>query len=351
MPENPWTVWRFGVLAAGLLVAQPAFAQLEVRLYGDTDYRIDGAPTREVTHSFQLPILDLFATGDYDRWSFIAEVAFEFDSKNQLGVDVERGQLMYLLNDHLRISAGRSHTAFGYYNDAYHHGAYHQLSVSRPDAVQFEDKGGLIPAHAVGLHADGRFDLGAPGRLRYDLEVSNGRGATPDQVLNVSDLNLFKSVNVRVRLEPAFAEDLVIGANVLYDRLPSSPGRPDLDQLLIGAHVAYLHHPIHLIAEVFTVQDRERDTGLSHWNWAGYAEFGVALGSFEPYAAFNFIRLAPNGDPYFAPLDGFDSHASGLVGVKWTTNEHVALKLEGRYSQTSSNTQTFTAIAQAAYVF
>src|SRR2546421_6768102 len=170
-----------------LTIGRPALAQVNLNVYGDIDYQVEKAAT--VTNSFMAPRLELFPTVSQERLSFLAEVLFEVGDGNEFGVDVERIELAYLFSDYFRLRVGRFHTAIGYYNDAYHHGHYFQLTVDRPEMVRFEDEGGLIPAHSVGIHADGRVPLGALGSLRYDLELANGRGRVPGEVTNVADAN------------------------------------------------------------------------------------------------------------------------------------------------------------------
>src|SRR6185295_17726091 len=141
---------------------------------------------------------------------------------NEFGIDMERIEVAYLFSDYLRLRFGRFHTAIGYYNDAYHHGRYFQTTVDRPEIVRFEDEGGLIPAHSVGLHADGRFPLGALGALRYDADLANGRGATPAEVTNLADANGAKAYNLRLRIEPAFLDGLIAGASIYVDKIDAA---------------------------------------------------------------------------------------------------------------------------------
>jgi hypothetical protein len=185
-------VWIGGGLlaAACLLWAKPAVAQVAFNVFGDIDYQAthDGG-SDSTTNSFSAPRLELFLTSTQGKLAFLAETMFEVGEANGLGVDIERIEVGYLFSDLFRLRVGRFHTAIGYYNDAYHHGRYFQMTVDRPTMVRFEDEGGLLPAHSVGVHVDGRFELGGAGSLRYDAEISNGRGSIPDEVTNLDDPN------------------------------------------------------------------------------------------------------------------------------------------------------------------
>ena len=89
----------------------------------------------------------------------LAEVAFEYVDEGTPVADLERLELRWS-GERLRLSLGRMHTRLGYYNTAYHHGAWLELPISRPRAVAFEDEGGLLPVHLVGIEAGYRQPLG-----------------------------------------------------------------------------------------------------------------------------------------------------------------------------------------------
>ena len=73
--------------------------------------------------------------------------------EQEVVVDVERLQIAYRWSDALRLTAGRGHTALGYWNESYHHGKLLQPTVERPEVLKFEDDGGILPVHFVGLEA------------------------------------------------------------------------------------------------------------------------------------------------------------------------------------------------------
>ena len=214
--------------AAGLLFAKPAAAQVSVSVFGDVDYQAmrdngSAASPAGTTNAFSAPRLELFLTSTQGKLAFLAETMFEVGDFNEFGIDMERIEIGYLFSDKFRLRVGRFHTAIGYYNDAYHHGRYFQMTVDRPTMVRFEDEGGLIPAHSVGLHGDGRLPLGAAGNLRYDAEVTNGRGSTPGEVDNLTDPNNGKMYNLRLRFEPSAIDGLVIGGSATYDVIAAAP--------------------------------------------------------------------------------------------------------------------------------
>lgn len=346
------------VLAAGALLgliihAAPARADgVSLDVYGD----VDGAMARaegETSASFAAPVVDLFLSSDQDRLAFLVEVLFEAGDDNAFVLDVERLEVAYLVSELLRVRAGRFHTALGYYNDSHHHGAYFQLPIERPSFVAFEDEGGLIPAHAVGVTLDGRRRLGEAGALRYDLQLANGRGLIVDEIQNATDPNLFKAICLRLRLEPNFLDGLTLGLNGYVDRIPVSESHASLDEWIAGAHAAYVEGSVHLIGEGYFFRHRDRMTDATFDTWAGFAEAGYALGSWTPYLRYERVHFADPGDPFFGPTPSGElgSRHAGVGGLKWTVDDHLALKLEGSALHTDDGRDQIGAGAQAAFGF
>ncbi len=348
--------WTASLVVAGCLfaAAPSARAQVFTNVYGDVGFL--GAKNDEVTASFNAPRLELFLTATQDRLSFLSEVLFEVGDDNEFLVDVERIEVGYLVSDYLRLRAGRFHTAFGYYNDAYHHGAYFQFTVDRPEMVRFEDEGGLIPAHSVGLHADGRLPLGPIGSLRYDLEVANGRGRTPDEVTNVIDPNNRKAVNLRLRLEPGFLDGLILGGNVYFDEISAATGDPmvppvPVDERMLGAHLVYLENYVHLIAEYLRVD--HTTAGVLGTTQAGFVELGYTLGPVSPYARYHRVEFPQTLDPFYAGnvLAQRGSFTAGVGGLRFTISDFLALKFEGGYTKLDRGPSVKTGAVQCAFAF
>src|ERR1700733_10036802 len=138
------------------------------------------APTPPHT-AFQAGEFDLFMTSKLsDHISFLAEVVLGPDDTNQFGVDIERYQLTYRANRYFSASAGRFHTSIGYYNTAYHHGTWFSTAEGRPIMYLFEDSGGILPVHMVGLSFSGDVPHTPEGLgLHWVAEVGNGLSSNP----------------------------------------------------------------------------------------------------------------------------------------------------------------------------
>jgi hypothetical protein len=306
-------------------LALPARADLTLQAFADVNAHVSHAANH--THlDFNSDHFDLFGAGSHDRVSLLSEVVFEVSDNNEFVPDVERLQLSYTFADWLRISAGRSHTSIGYYNDAFHHGAVFQLPTERPRTVRFEDDGGLIPAHFVGVHADGRVPVGTDMRLRYDVEVANSRGPTRDVVVNAFDRLDAKAVNGRLRLEVPVAEgNVLVGVNALFDKIAEISGRPELSERMFGVHAVYQGPRLSLIAEGYLIRHSD-PAGHDFDTRAGFVELGIRLPQdVTPYAVLERIDLPDGGDPYFTD-EG--SQTIATAGVRWLFAEATAVKLE-----------------------
>ncbi|HZU81604.1 MAG TPA: hypothetical protein VE987_01750 [Polyangiaceae bacterium] len=329
---------------------------LTLRMYGDTGFAIrdnadqpwPASPNANayapgVWNSFFAPRLDLFGSADVGRLAFLTEIMFEAED-NQIGIDLERLQLTYLFANWLRVRAGRTHLAWGYYNDTYHHGNIFELTTSRPFSVNFEDSFGIILSHNVGAGLDGTIDLGRVGSLRYDVDVGNGRGADITAVdQQFSDKN-GKEFNVRLRWMPVYG--LIVGINAMRDVVPSlavtgAPTRPRTEELVGGAHVVYTEH--HVLVDVEAFAMHHNPDGLASTDIVGgFEEMGYSIGAFTPYERVEYVRL-PEADVVYqyapgsaeallvghaAIYDGVRDFADARVGLKWLPVPELAMKLE-----------------------
>lgn len=338
--------WLWAASLGTIALAWPARADFALHAFADVNAHLSHASDH--THlDFDSNHFDLFGTGSHERVTLLSEVVFEVGDNNEFTPDVERLQISYTFGDYLRLSAGRSHTSIGYYNDAFHHGAVFQLPTERPRTVRFEDDGGLIPAHFVGLHADGRVPVGSDVHLRYDFEVANSRGPTRDVVVNAFDRLDAKAFNGRLRLEvPVGQGNALFGVNAVSDKIAEVSGRPELDERMFGVHAVYQGPRLSLIAEGYLIRHSD-PAGNDFDTKAGFVEVGLRV--FEditPYAILERIDLPDGGDPYFT---GEGSQTLGTAGVRWLFAEATAVKVEASRAMDTGTGTLFT--AQFAFGF
>jgi hypothetical protein len=308
-----------------------------LRIRGFGDISLHGDSMKGDTTSFSLGQLDLFVTSDVsEKFKFIGEIVFEAGpnnfygqvsgSENSFGVDVERYLLQYSHNDYFNISAGRVHTAIGYYNTAYHHSTWLQTTTGRPFLFDFEDHGGILPIHTVGVSATGLVPSGKLG-LHYVAEVGNGRASrtplTEEPVQNEVDDENHKAYNFAAFVRPEAVPGLQAGLSIYRDIL-SPASAPRIEETILAGHAVLIRPKYEWLSEA--VLDRHAPFGSSRtFNTPGfYTQVSKQFGMYRPYFRYEYMNAA-NNEPVFP--DVALRHGPSL-GLRFDASESVALKLQ-----------------------
>lgn len=312
-----------------------------LRIRGFGDISLHGDTQKADTSSFSLGQLDLFVTSDVsDKFKFLSEIVFEAGpnnfygvtsgSANTFGVDIERYLLQYSHNDYLNISAGRGHTAIGYYNTAYHHSTWLQTTTGRPFLFDFEDHGGILPIHMVGVTASGLVPSGHLG-LHYVAEVGNGRESrdplVEEPVQNEVDDQNRKAFNFALFARPEAISGLQAGISVYRDMLAPA-NAPKIGETIIAAHAVLIRSKYEWLNEALL--DRHASAGSSAvFNTPGfYTQVSKQFGIYRPYFRYQYVNVA-NNEPVFP--DVALRHGPSL-GLRLDASESVALKLQYDYT-------------------
>ncbi len=312
-----------------------------LRIRGFGDVSLHGDTLSGDTTSFTLGQLDLFMTSDVsERFRFLSEIVFEggpdniygttTGEQNTFGVDVERYLLQYSHNDYLNISAGRGHTAIGYYNNAYHHSSWMQTTTDRPFLFEFEDRGGILPVHMVGISASGEVPSGSLG-LHYVAEVGNGRASRnpleEEPVQNEIDDQNHKAFNLAVFARPEAVHGMQTGFSFYHDLLAPSHS-PRISESVFAAHAILIRPKWEWLSEA--VLDRHTISGSSIvFNTPGfYSQASKQFGSYRPYLRYQYVNVAKN-EPIFPDVS---LRHGPSAGVRYDASESVALKLQYDYT-------------------
>jgi len=286
----------------------------------------------EDSTDFSLGELDLFITASLsDRLSFLAETVFEVEDDGETIVDVERLFVSYSFSNLLQLSMGRRHTPLGYWNETFHHGLFLQPTVERPAALRFEDKGGILPVHSVGIQAKGTVFSGA-WAMDYTVAISNGRGPDHEEIQNLEDLNSGKAVSGKVSFFRSNKPRVRFGAMFYDDTIPTDPdpaGRQgEIDELILGAHFVFQNDDLEVISEYYDIRHEDRITGLRSDHSAYYAIAIWKRWPWQPYVGYDTWDL-----------DQLDAFYAGRVpvlerfqgGVRYDFNGCSAIKFELRH--------------------
>ncbi|MBI3609029.1 MAG: hypothetical protein HY207_13810 [Nitrospirae bacterium] len=311
-------------------------AALEIHGFGGVSYARDhhDADPKENNGAFTLGALDFYVAEPIGpRLDVLTEFSYEAG-----GVDIERLQVGYLFSDALKVYAGRFHTALGYWNTAYHHGAFLHLTVERPVFLRFEDDGGILPVHTVGLLGSGGHFLPA-GELSYAIMVGNGPSIALDNGVpalnpnNAGDPNKNKAVGLHGAFAPTGLHGWALGASVYESRVVSElSGNPlDVTQTIAGADLSKTMGPFELLAEYFLLRQKNHlGTGGSTTNHLYYVQAGYEFREMvTPYARHEQMSFE-EGDPYALALGAVDTRIE-TAGIRVRLGEQSVLKFEGRF--------------------
>ena len=312
-----------------------------LRIRGFGDINLHGDNQKGDTTAFTLGQLNLFVTSDIsERFKFLSEIIFEggpdniygvtTGQKNTFGVDVERYLIEYSRNDNFKLAAGRWHTAIGYYNTAYHHSTWFQTAADRPFLFAFEDRGGILPIHSVGVSASGLIPSGPLG-LHYVAEVGNGRASrtplTEEPVQNVIDDQSHKAYNLALFARPEAVRGLQMGFSAYRDSL-APVGMPRIDETILAAHAVFVRPSFEWLNEALVV--RHSPLGFPRtFNTPGfYTQVSKKFGSYRPYFRYQYVN-ASNSEPVFPDIK---LRQGPSMGVRFDASESVALKLQYDYT-------------------
>lgn len=334
--------------------AKRASLGLPLHGFADVGYAHESRDPNGRKGGFALGNLDLYLTPEFgDRVKSLAELVFEMGEDGSMGTDLERLQVGYTFSDALTLWGGRFHTPYGYWNTAFHHGAQMQTSLMRPRFIAFEDQGGILPAHTVGLLASGGVRLGS-GKLQYDAYLGNGNGIR-DKVLDfnaVKDDNTNKMVGGNLRYQFAGALDgLTLGLHGLNEQVDSyDPNKVRLNSTklnMLGAFGVFERDNWEVISEYYRFRNDDLTGGTgTHSSWAGFAQIGRTFAEqWTPYARTEKASLDQN-DNYFAGLESGRSYKRHALGLRYDLNALAALKLE--LSRTTEQQTTSELISNGA---
>ena len=301
--------------------------------------------------------LDFYLTPAFgDRVKSLLELNFEVGTEGSVAGDLERLQVGYTVADELTVWLGRFHTPLGYWNTAFHHGAQIQSSILRPMFLDFEDRGGILPAHTVGLWGTGAAKL-AGGRLGYDVYAGNAPTITGADASSPGSAALDPGLNGAAHRSATFGanlnygfggalQGLTLGAHALTSKVADSLATPNETRLgVYGGWLSYLEHDWEVLGEWYSFRNRDLSgPSGTHTSQAGYLQVGRTLGSLTPFARYERASF-DQSDNYFAQLQGGQSYKRVALGARYEMNPAVALKLEAtRTSLTDRETGSYSEV-------
>jgi hypothetical protein len=311
--------------AATVQQMEQHYPSLQIRGFGDVDFA--ATDQKGIPSGFNLGQLDLHLASALSRKvTYFGEMTFNAQSTGYT-VEVERNIIRYDYNDYFKISFGRYHTPIGYWNTAFHHGAWLQTTISRPDMVRIG--GTFIPVHFVGFLAEGNIPSGGAG-LSYNVGVGNGRGTMINRPGDAGDNNNNRAWVANIYSRPRRFYGLQMGASVYRDKI-NFMGR-DFREWITSAHLVWTKETPEFLAEFANVNHRQVLTDLSTNSQAFYVQLGYRLPWFErsvkPYYRFEYTHT-PLSEQVFTNQDLVGS----ILGARYDISNYAAFKAEYRYTK------------------
>jgi hypothetical protein len=275
-----------------------------------------------------------FSSALSPRVSFFGELSFTARADAGLGsppaagfnMEVERSIIRFEQNDHLKVSFGRYHTPINYWNTAFHHGAWLQTTINRPEMIQFG--GSFLPVHFVGALAEGSFPMGGL-NLHYSSGIGNGRGAIISRDGDFGDINNNRAWLVNLFAIPDHPYGLEVGGSVYRDKVNPAVGEANREWIE-SAHVVWQKENPEFIAEFSNVSHTVIGTGQQFNSQAWYVQGAYRLPAYakawKPYYRFEYIHI-PKGDRLFSVIPDL---AGSTAGVRYDLSNFAAFKLEYR---------------------
>jgi hypothetical protein len=322
-PASPAAIQAGTVAGVTHDMTIPGLENLHIQGFSDIQYHASGMPGDH--NSFGLGQFNLFITNRLsNKLSVLGEVIIEADTTNAVGVDLERLLFQYSANDYFNLSVGRYHTDIGFYNTAYHHSTWLQTTVDRPFLFAFEDGGGVLPIHNVGVSATGRIPSGELG-LHYVAELGNGRASRSpfdEAVQNRVDENNGKAVNFGLYARPGRLPGFQAGFSIYHDSLHPA-GLSTIRQTIFSGHSIYQNAGLEFMNEV-VVLHHTMENGLASHIPAFYSQLSKRFGKFRPYFRYEYVNV-PRGELLFGDVGLLHGP---IGGVRYDFSEFAAYKVE-----------------------
>jgi hypothetical protein len=262
-----------------------------------------------------------------ESFSVFAEISLTAGD-SQYSIEAERLFVKYDFSDLFKLSAGRYHTPIGYWNSAFHHGAWLQTTVSRPEMVKFGSN--ILPIHFVGLLAEGVLTDNALG-LSYLAGFGNGRHANIARAGDAGDINGENAWMVQVNAKPARYYGLNVGLGFYTDRATPA-NAPEVNEKTLSVYAVWVKESPEVLFEyLHSEHDLVSDSSVNGDVDAWYLQFAYRLKgknrNWKPYVRIESTKV-DDTDPLLGAL-GLNYDA-GILGVRWDFNPYAALKGEYR---------------------
>jgi hypothetical protein len=300
-----------------------------------------------VSSSERLLSGSIFFSADFGKLRTLAEAVVSKEER-----EIERAQIGWRLQPDTSIWFGRFHNATGMWNTDFHHGRYLQTTADRPRVAAFEDDGGVLPQHILGVLMQ---HTHYSGNSAYVIDASAGagpvlhdKGLVPVALLRKQEFG-GAGITLRMSLLPDATDDDKIGAFVARTRIPlkDSGFNGDAIQSVVGVYTNQEWQKWNFLEEGMYIHHRAAG-GASFGSvgmWAGYAQAAYKINNWlSPYARIEAATPDFN-HPYLALFPAY-TRLGGVVGTRFDLPYRQVIKLEYQGLRRNDGTYDRKAVLQ-----
>lgn len=297
--------------------------------------------------NFRLPDFAIFSLFRFGRVEAFTELALEFElgKGSYSGLYPERFWLGYFFHPLLIGRFGLYHTTIGYFSRKYHHGPYLMTPIRRPVLVEFEDRGGPLPIHLLGIELEGKADI-SDVKLGYIVESGFG---SPHRILHAAEhqehsptvlgLDSFGTVIGKLYVKPLMFSEIGLSAGYFPE------GGTGLIKIFVGPNFVYDEPggPEAILEGFFLRELKSKRNGVGGFMIASYPLFKERFfHEIRPYLMLNALYWYEEGNRWFEQVKKFakdellgeypyQSHIGFIPGIKISISPEAVAKIDFEY--------------------
>lgn len=331
---------------------KPKYPSLRMIGFTDISYSITDEPGKRSGFKEGQFVLH-FSSALSERVSYFGEVSITPRKDAGTGdptaagfnVEIERSIIRFDQGNHLKVSFGRYHTPVNWWNMTFHHGAWLQTSIARPEIIKT-----FVPVHFLGASIEGDIP-GGELNLYYLAAIGNGRAAVLSRAGDAGDVDNGKAWFLTLTSKPERFFGLQIGASVYGDKISKSDGS-QFREIISAAHLVWNREKPEVIMEIANVHHEAVGGGSGKNHQATYIQLAYRLPvwgeQLKPYYRFDYTDIDKT-DAAFDSLSLF--HKISTVGLRYDLSDFAAIKFEYRHQKKRGRPEVNAGFTQVSFMF
>ncbi|MDF1876531.1 hypothetical protein JHD47_01705 [Sulfurimonas sp. SAG-AH-194-L11] len=301
--------------------------------------------------------LDFYFTKNLsDRIYILIDLVFETTGDSFI-VDLERLKIMYDVNEYLTITSGKFHTPYGYWNTGFHHGLQIQTSILRPKFIAFEDRGGILPSHSVGMMSEGSvgdFDYNFYVTAGMHIQETNDNNITAGQI-STSD-GQSQDGNTLVGATCAYNFDTIKVGLHTFTQTVNTLNNQSSDVNMGGGFLVIEENNLEFYSEAYIfVNHNNTNTSTDEYLFseAYYAQIAYDFDGIKPYIRVEYTHYNEK-DVYFTSqvATAGGSYNRFALGLNYSLAEDANIKIAVvRHNEHNTQSIYYDALVQFAIRF